>query len=107
MAVMPIAHFASLVKLKMGSTSNRTLASTQAESPITVKRVKPRLISVRCVLKAINAAYPNMTKARTVIKVGDAPRNSPSDFLARIKNNPLVKENMAFTFRMWYRLNGL
>ncbi len=30
MAVMPIAHFASGVKLKIGSTSNRMLANTQA-----------------------------------------------------------------------------
>lgn len=56
MAVIPIAHFASVVKLKIGSTSNRMLANTQAESPRTVKRVKPRLISQRWALKAISAA---------------------------------------------------
>ena len=107
MAVMPIAHFASVVKLKMGSMSNRRLASTQTESPMTVKRVNPRLISDRWVLKAISTAYPNMKRDRVVIRVGDAPRNSPSGFRASIKNSPLVNENMAFAFRMWCRLEDL
>ena len=48
--------FRVAVKVNQGMTRSRRLASTQVESPMTVKSVKPRLMLGRDVLKVINAA---------------------------------------------------
>ena len=55
MAVMPIAHFACAVKLKMGNTSNRILSRTQAESARMVKRVNLRVMTGQVAMNVMNA----------------------------------------------------
>src|SRR5215211_3545243 len=102
-AVMPIAHFAS--EVNQGVSRSRMLKSTQAVSPMMVKRVNSRLIVGRYVLKAINAAYPNMTMARRDRICGFVLRNSANGLAASRKKSPLVAENMAFAFRMWCKLD--
>ena len=55
MAVMPIAHFACAVKVKIGNTSNRILSRTQAESARMVKRVNLWVITGRVAMNVMNA----------------------------------------------------
>lgn len=94
MAVMPIAHLACVVKVKIGNTSNRILSRTHAESAKMVKRVNLRVMTGRVAMNVINAPYRINPLPSRVITMGKVLRKPANGSAARVKMMPLVKQKV-------------